>query len=108
MTVKCFLSEQFQIPKDINDMMYHTGITYCDVKEVLSICNISLAGKNKDQVAMELAEALLSCYSQSENFNEKLYFQLVRKGTLCSDFNAIEEPENYFEDESCFGYSVCM
>ena len=78
MTVYNFLSSQFQIPQEILDMMYHTGISCCDVKEVFEVCGIRIINKNKDQLAFELADALLSCYSNSDNFNEKLYFEFCK------------------------------
>lgn len=92
-----FLRDYGEISKEVKDMLYHLGIEFLDLKEVLSVCGIDTVGKSKDMIAAELTDAILSCYPNSENYNDELYIQLVRKGTQCDKFY-VEGPEYSEED----------
>ena len=85
LTVRKFLNDYIGISKELEDIMYHTGVTNYNVKQVVRECGINF-NKPCDEVALELQEALLSCYSNSENFNEDLYIRLVRLTTRCDKF----------------------
>lgn len=102
-TVKKFLEDNIGVSKELSDIMYHTGVTYFNVKQVVRECGISF-NKSCDEVALELQEALLSCYSNSENFNEDLYIRLVRLTTRCDKFYL---PNFYYheDDEENLGES---
>lgn len=92
-----FLRDYGEISKDVKAMLYHLGVEYLELSEVLAVCGINAVGKDKDMIAAELTDAILSCYPNSDNYNEALYFNLVRKGTKCDKFY-VEGPE-YSEDD---------